>query len=136
MRFVTWNVRSLCISGSLTAAARELVRYELDLVDIQGVRWEKRGTVKAGDYIFFYGKVRENHQFGTGIFVHHRIISVVTRVYFVSDGLSYIVLRGGSCNIINVHAPSEKESDDSKDGFCEELKKVIDHFPKYHTKIP
>jgi hypothetical protein len=52
-------------------------------------------------------------------FVHHRIISEVKRVEFVSDRLSYIVMRGRWCNIIflNVHATSEEESDDSKDSF-------------------
>ena len=51
-------------------------------------------------------------------FVHHRIASSVMRVEFVSDRVSYIVLRGRWCNIIvlNVHAPSEEKSDDSKDG--------------------
>jgi len=39
----------------------------------------------------------------------------------VSDRMSYIVLRGHWCNIIalNVHAPSEEKSDDSKDSFYE-----------------
>ena len=64
MRFGTWNVRSLYRAGSLTAAARELVRYKLDLVDVQEVRWDKGGTVRAGDYNFFYGKGNENHQLG------------------------------------------------------------------------
>ena len=51
--------------------------------------------------------------------------------------MSYIVLRGHWCNIIilNVHAPSEEKSDDSKDSFYEELEQVFDHFPKYHMKI-
>ena len=31
MRFGAWNVRSLYRAGSLTAAARELVRYKVDL---------------------------------------------------------------------------------------------------------
>ena len=59
------------------------------------------------------------------------------RVEFVSDRLSYIVLRGRWRNIIvvNVHAPSEEKSDESKDSFYEELKQVFDHFLKYHTKI-
>ena len=35
------------------AAARELARYKLDLVGVQEERWEKVGTVKAGDYSFF-----------------------------------------------------------------------------------
>jgi len=49
MRFSTWNVRSLYRTGSLTAAARELARYKLDLAGVQEVRWDKGGTVRAGD---------------------------------------------------------------------------------------
>jgi endonuclease/exonuclease/phosphatase family metal-dependent hydrolase len=42
-----------------------------------------------------------------------------------------MVLRGHWCNIIvlNVHAPTEEKSDDSKDSF------YFDHFPKNHMKI-
>ena len=62
----TWNVRSLHRIGSLVAAAKELARYKLDLVGVQEVRWDKEGTVRAGDYNFFYGKGNGNHQLGTG----------------------------------------------------------------------
>jgi hypothetical protein len=54
MRFDTWNIRSLCRSGSLTTAAGELARYKLDLVRVQKVRLDKEGAVRAGNYILFF----------------------------------------------------------------------------------
>jgi exonuclease III len=53
MRFGTWNVRSLYRPGSLTAAARKLARYKLDLLWVQEVKWDKGGLVRAEDYNFF-----------------------------------------------------------------------------------
>jgi hypothetical protein len=69
--------------------SRELARYKLDLVGMQEVRWEGGGTEPAGN---------ENHELGTGFFVHKRIISSVKRVEFVSDRMSYIILRGCWCH--------------------------------------
>ena len=54
MRFGTWNVMILYTSDSLTTVVRKLARYKLNLVSVEEVRWDKGGTVRAGDYIFFY----------------------------------------------------------------------------------
>jgi hypothetical protein len=64
-------------------------------------------------------------------------MSVVKMVVFVSDRMSYIILRGRWCNIIvlNVHAPTEDKIDDIKDRFCEEQEQVFYKFPKYNMKI-
>jgi len=74
---------------------------------------------------------------GTGFFVNQRIISAAKRVEFVSDRMSYIVLRGRWYNVVlNVHALSEEKRDDSKDSFDEELEQVFFyHFPKCLVKI-
>jgi len=134
MRFVTWNIRGLYRAGSLKAAARELARYKLDLVGVQEVRWDKWEKARAGDYSFFYRRGSNNHQLGTGFFVHHRIEEC--RV-FSSDRLSCMVLRGRLCNIIvqHVHVKSEKICDYSKGNFYEELEGHFYNFPEYHMKI-
>ena len=44
-------------------------------------------------------------------FVHHRTVSAVKRVDFVSDSVLYTVLRVSWCNIIvlNVHTPIKRK---------------------------
>jgi hypothetical protein len=86
---------------------------------------------------FFYGKRNEIHELGTGFFVHKKITPAVKRIEFVSDRMSYIILRGRWCDIIvlNVHTPTGDKIDDVKVRFYEELEPVFDEFPKYHTKI-
>ena len=80
---------SLCRSESLTTVAREVTRYKLDFVGRQEVRWNKRGTVRAGDYIFSMEMETEIINWGQGLFVHHRILSAVKRVDFVVVGCHY-----------------------------------------------
>jgi hypothetical protein len=72
MRYGTWHVRSLYRAGSLKTVARDLGKYKLDIVDVQEVRWGE-GTERTEDYTFFYGKVNEDHQLGTGFLIIHKL---------------------------------------------------------------
>ena len=77
------------------------------------VRWDKSSTVRAGIVIFSMEE-ETNSSIGKRTSVHHKILSAIKKVEFVSDRVLYIVLRGCWCNIVvlNVHAPSEDKSDD------------------------
>ena len=95
------------------------------------------GHCKSRGLYFFLWERKRKHQLRTEFFVHHRIVSAVKREEFVSDRMSYIVLRGCLCNIfMNVHAPNEEKSDDLKYNFYDDLEQgFVYHFPKYHMKI-
>jgi exonuclease III len=74
MRFGTWNVRSMYRAGSLRTVVQEVSKYKLDLVGLQEVSWDRGGIEPEGQYTFFYGKEKQNHNLGTGFFIHKRII--------------------------------------------------------------
>jgi len=67
IRIGTWNARSLYRSGSLMTDSREWVKYKLDLVFVQEVKWDKGGTVRPGGYFFLWER---NHQLGIGFFLY------------------------------------------------------------------
>jgi hypothetical protein len=56
------------MADALMTVAKEILKYKLDLVGVQGVIWDRSGTEPADEYIFFYGKGKENHEFGTVFF--------------------------------------------------------------------
>ena len=53
---------------------------------------------------------------GTRFFVHHRTLSALKRVEFVSDRMPYIVLKGRWYNVfLNAHTAGEEKTDDSNE---------------------
>jgi hypothetical protein len=117
--------------------SRELAKHKLNLVGVQDIRWDKGVTEPADDCTFFYRNGNADYHIGTGFFVHKGIISAFKSVEFVSNRFPYIILRGCWCDVIvlNVHAPTEDECNDTRGSSDEKLRCVFYQFPKYHIKI-
>jgi hypothetical protein len=60
---------------------------------VQEVRQKGGGNEPGGEHRFFFRKGNENHELGTAIFVHKRIISAVTSAKFISDRMPYTMQR-------------------------------------------
>jgi hypothetical protein len=68
-----------------------------ELAGVQEVRWDGSIIAPAGEYTFFYGKGKENHELGTDFFVRKRNGSAPNSVEFASDRISYIILKCRWC---------------------------------------
>jgi hypothetical protein len=79
--------------------ASELGEYKLDLEGVLEVRWDKSETERVEDYTFFYGGGNESQQLETDHFTLENY-TAVRRVEFVSDRMSYTILKVCWCNII------------------------------------
>jgi hypothetical protein len=51
------KLRYLYRTGPLTTVARDMARHKLNLMGLQGVKWDRAGTKPAGGCMFLYGSV-------------------------------------------------------------------------------
>jgi hypothetical protein len=61
LKFGTWNVRILYRICAIKSMMGKLEKYKLDLVGVQGVRWEGEGYQRPDNYILFYGEGNVDH---------------------------------------------------------------------------
>jgi hypothetical protein len=80
--------------------SKELSKCKLNLVGVHEIRWEGGGTEPAGEYTFFFMERGKKIMNWVQVFVHKVIISAVESDDYVSDRMSYIILRGRWCHII------------------------------------
>jgi hypothetical protein len=69
--------------------------------------------------------------------MHKGVLSAVKKVEFVSNKMSYIILKDCWCDdiVLNVDALMGNKNGNTKDSFYEELEHVFNQFPKHHMKI-
>jgi hypothetical protein len=76
----------------LKSEARKSATYKTNAVRVDEVRWDKGGIEPSGHCMlfFWYGNWSENHELRAEVFV---LTLVVKRLEFVSDKISYMILK-------------------------------------------
>lgn len=135
--FGTWNTRSLNKPGNSQTLVEELLKYKLQLVALQEIRWMGTGSVKIGDGHILYGDCGDTHELGTGFFVHNAIFHAVKDFKSVNNRITILTIEAQWFDItfINVHAPTEEKCDAIKEEFYNELEKIYSELPARNIKV-
>uniref|UniRef100_A0A8D8Q0R7 Craniofacial development protein 2 n=1 Tax=Cacopsylla melanoneura TaxID=428564 RepID=A0A8D8Q0R7_9HEMI len=135
-RLGTWNIRTLYKAGAFDNLLHEARRYNIDLLAIQETRWAGNGDVNKNGYKFIYGGT-DKHELGTGFLIKTNFENEIKDVKFITNRISYIILKGKykSICLLNAHAPTEDKDQDTKAEFYETLDSVMDSFTGHSMKI-
>ena len=95
--------------GKMTEIGNEVVKYKLDVLALQEIRWQGQGQIDKQEYSLFYsGPKRRTGLYGTGLIVPRRTRKSILEFEAVNEGISKLQIRGKFRNIsiISAHAPT------------------------------
>ena len=96
-----WNIRTLLQPGKMKELSMELLKYKIDVVALQEIRWNGKGQIDKKDYSILYsGSDNENRgQYGTGFFMTKQMRKFLLGFEPISERLCKIRLKGKFQNV-------------------------------------
>lgn len=135
----TWNVRSLFVRGAIQSTLADLNKYKIKIAAVQETRWIDSGIHDMSQYCFYFSGASNNrHEFGTGFFVSKSIDHLVLDFVPVNKYICTLRIRTNKFKVtlLNVHAPTEMQVDETKDAFYDELERIIASIPASDVIVP
>lgn len=129
LRFGTWNIRTLLQAGTMNSIVDEIIRYRMDMVALQEIRWKGKGDTKKKEFtMYFSGDENKQGQHGVGFIVLKKMKKSVLGFNPVSERICTLRIKGKFHNItfINIYAPTEDASEETVEQFYEDLQNICD----------
>jgi exonuclease III len=107
--------------GKMNEIGNEIVKFKLDIVAMQEIRWQRQGRIHKQEYLLMYsGPKRRTGLYGTG-FISKRVKNCVLEFEAINERFCKLRLKGRFRNItiISAHALTEdSEEEEEKEELC------------------
>ena len=135
MKIGTWNVRTMYRIGKTTVVAREMRKYEIDVLGISECRWAGFGQmrVQARETLLYSGRDDDAHLSGVAMLLSRKATSCLISWSPVNDRI--ITARFNRTSIVQVYAPTNDAEEEAKDVFYEQVQNILDKIPKHNLVI-
>ena len=141
MSVATWNVRSLCATGSLRVLTNELQKYGIGIAAVQETFYDQgmASTFKTSNGFYVYSSCiqERNKEFGTAFIVDGKYNQLVIDFKPINGRMCILRIKGRFFNysLINVHAPINGSEEHVKETFYDGLEIAYEACPKHDVKI-
>ena len=132
----TWNVRTLYQSGKSLQVAKEMDRYNLQILGLSEVRWNTSGmtTLTSGHTIIYSGNPNDNdiHDKGVGF----ALTKKAKRSLLEWNPVSFRIITARfdtkfqKTTKIQVYSPTKNASEEEKEEFYDSLQTIVNLTPK------
>uniref|UniRef100_A0A8D9AN49 Craniofacial development protein 2 n=1 Tax=Cacopsylla melanoneura TaxID=428564 RepID=A0A8D9AN49_9HEMI len=134
LTIATWNVLTLKQPGKMQEVAGEMLKFKIDIIALQEVRWQGNGRIDKPDFTLIYsGPEKNTGMYGTGFLVNKSVRKSVMEYEAVNDRLCRMRIKGKFRNItiISAYAPTNTDDILKKEHFYDKLEDVCQKTPKY-----
>ncbi|XP_068738899.1 craniofacial development protein 2-like [Montipora capricornis] len=132
-RIGCWNVRTMYIAGKATQVAREMDRYQLDVLGISEtiLKGAGRVTLANGSTLLYAGE-EEGHQKGVALMISQEAQRSLMEWMHVSSRVisARFYSRFKKITIIQAYAPTNDATPEEKDDFYHQLQTTTDRCNK------
>jgi len=139
MKMGTWNVRMMYRIGKATVVAKEMRKYDINVLGIGECRWAGFGRIRlqTGETLLYSGRDDNAQLSGGAMLLSRKAASCLISWSLVNDRITMARFNSRyiRTNIVQVYAPINDTEKEAKDVFYEQVQKVLDKIPKHDIVI-